>query len=105
MKKRQLISLFTLTVFLLVFTWGSSVEARLRFQESSLLTAATRGNVEQVQTLLDNGANVDFKNSFGRTSLEVAVTRGHLETVLLLLEWDADVNVRNKFGRLPWNWV
>ena len=55
-----------------------------------LLIAAQFGTVDEVQTLLNAGADVNAKNRFGDTALKNAKENGHIEIVDLLLQAGAE---------------
>ena len=65
---------------------------------SRLMREALHGNTEEVQKLIDQGAEVNQKDHNGRTALMFAVINSHYETVKMLLEHGADVNVRSNGG-------
>lgn len=52
---------------------------------SALQLAASRGNFEIAQLLVDVGANINRTDSLGRTALMLAAQNGHRNIVLLLL--------------------
>lgn len=47
--------------------------------------AATRGHLECVQSLLENGAPIDAQDQAGQTALHLALRRSHLDIALLLV--------------------
>ena len=53
---------------------------------SSLIEAASMGDMEKVQTLLAQGADVNAKNNKGNTTLMWAKREGHKEIVRILKE-------------------
>ncbi len=59
---------------------------------SPLLAAATRGYVDEVERLLDGGANLDRENERGETATSCALARGNHELALSLLERGARCN-------------
>lgn len=61
--------------------------------EDTLLGAAARGDVNEVQRLIDEGVDVNtvFRKRSPRTALNTAAIHGHLEVVKLLVENGADV--------------
>jgi len=59
-----------------------------------LMSAALSGNVEEVKSLLEKGANVNAKDKTGRTALVEAVVRGDTELTKLLLDKGAEANVK-----------
>jgi len=67
-----------------------------------LIRAAFAGNVEQVELLLDSGADIDTRNSFEWTPL--ILSAGNIysdETAKFLISRGADVNAKNNFGITP----
>ena len=60
-------------------------------------------NLEDLQTLLDNGANPNVRDHVGRTPLHlVAFTHwGTLEMIIALLEAGADPTIKDDRGRTP----
>ena len=64
-------------------------------QSLTLIKAARDGDLQQVQELLDNGADVDAKNENGVTALMEAYGGGHIEIMKLLLESEADVDAKD----------
>ena len=67
-------------------------------QEGALSEAAWKGDLKQVQELLDRGANVNVKNAHGETALMRSAGMGHWAVVKLLLDRGADVNVKDRRG-------
>ena len=43
---------------------------------NELASAAARGDLEQLTSLLQNNVNVNAQNGFGRTALQVGIQRG-----------------------------
>ena len=85
--------LFLVLAVSLVVTSCSSVDVN-----KGLLTAAEKGEVSKVRTLLEKEADVNVKDEFDRTALMLAAFGGHTEVVKVLLEAGADVNAKGKFG-------
>ena len=67
-------------------------------QDQALIEAAKKGDLKQVQELLEKGADVNAKGMFGQTALMEAANKGHLEVVRLVLKKGADVNTRENSG-------
>lgn len=59
---------------------------------NALLDAATRGDVEVVQSLLDQGADLESADSRGITPLIAAAYENRLDVAQLLIDAGADVN-------------
>ena len=68
--------------------------------------AAGGGDLNTVQTMLENGLDVNVKDtSFGHTALIVAARKGHRQIVALLLAKGADVNVTDNYGNTALGWA
>lgn len=61
-----------------------------------LLQAALKGDVQTVQTLLQQGADSNF--GFVKTPLQEAATSGQKAVIPLLLDAGANINARTKYG-------
>ena len=71
-------------------------------QTVNLITAASEGNVEEVNVLLEFGSmDLNQGDYDHRTALHLAANEGHLEVVKLLCEAGADVNVKDRWGDRP----
>ena len=66
-----------------------------------LLSAASRGNVDRVLSLLHAGMSPSACDYDRRTALHVACSDGALEVVRVLIEEGADLNARDRFGHTP----
>jgi hypothetical protein len=66
-----------------------------------LLHAASQGNTEAIQLLLERDAEVDSIDKDRRTPLSYAARYGHTEVIRLLLERNSEVNSRDKDERTP----
>jgi ankyrin repeat protein len=62
-----------------------------------LLSAAKKGDVAAVKSLLLKGADVNAKTRYNQTPLMLAAMQGHVEVVKTLLEAGADLNVTDTF--------
>ena len=60
--------------------------------------AINRGDVQEVNNLLDQGANVDARNRHGQTALMLAAHTGHCEVVAVLVAHGANLNTTAKYG-------
>lgn len=70
-------------------------------RESALLQAATDGNLELVEILVDSGTKIECTDYRGRTPLLLAVWEGHFTTSVFLLDQGADVLVEDQYGNTP----
>lgn len=68
-------------------TWANA-------QSDDLLTAAGKGDLARVKTLIDAGSDVNAKRTNGATALIAASLQGHLDVVRALLDAKADVNAK-----------
>jgi ankyrin repeat protein len=64
----------------------------------ALRVAATNGRLEDVERLLDEGADINASADNGMTPLILASWMGHIKVVELLLSQGADVSARTKQG-------
>lgn len=71
-------------------------------QVTNFITAASEGDVEEVEAFLDFGS-VDLNQGDydRRTALHLAASEGHLKIVFLLCNAEADVNVKDRWGHRP----
>jgi ankyrin repeat protein len=67
----------------------------------ALLQATETGDVEQMETLLAQGADVNARNAHGWTPLHVAAAGGDSTVVALLLRHGADVHAQSHIGTTP----
>ncbi len=74
-------------------------------KEEGLLIAATNGNLELVEALVNLSTNVECTDYRGRTPLLLAVWEGHYTTAVFLLDQGADVLVSDKYANTPLNIV
>lgn len=70
-----------------------------------LMFASTDGQLDQLRTLLKNGADVNAKDDYGWTPLTYAVSNSHLRVVNPLLESGADLNIVDSRGITPLMWA
>ena len=68
---------------------------------NSLHDACAQGSVEDVWSLLDQGADINGRNAKHETALLVALRKGKLEVAKVLIEYGADLNFRDKIGWTP----
>lgn len=63
------------------------------------------GEVDDVVTLLENGANVNARGEDGITPLHCAAIKNHIEIAKILLAAGADPSAVNDDGRTPVDWA
>ena len=66
-----------------------------------LITAATFGNKEAAQALIDAGADLSIQNNDGSTALHAAAFFCRVEIVQQLIDAKADKTLLNNFGATP----
>ena len=80
-------------------TVGTNLDQRdLQSGSTALITAATFGQTEVAQILIENGADLEIQNNEGSTALMTATFLCHTEIVKALLEKGADRGVKNNAG-------
>lgn len=77
---------------------GTNVETRNSADESPLMMASLKGQLELAAKLIDKGADV---NKTGWAPLHYAATRGHVEVMSLLLENHAYIDAESPNGTTP----
>lgn len=85
----------------LVMALGRRQRRAAQVVGEALLQATETGDVEQMETLLAQGADVNARNAHGWTPLHVAVAGGDSTVVALLLRHGADVHARSHIGTTP----
>ena len=88
----------TLRVCLLV---GMTCLALSAAQAGTLHDAAAKGNLNEVERLIAEGAKVNAKDKGGNTPLHSAVINGHATVAALLIAKGAKVKAKNKAGYTP----
>ena len=74
------------------------VHSRSRYGDQSLHMACVSGNIEEVITFLDAGADINAIGEDGYTPLQYATEHNHVELVKLLLEKGADKTIKSSEG-------
>ncbi len=77
------------------------LEAKIPDTGLALIEAASKGDSEVVEALLDSGADINARDEQNQTALHQAASKGHTPVVKLLLKRGADVNAKNLFGQTP----
>ncbi len=68
---------------------------------TALHAAATNGNAEVVEALLEYDADPNIPDGYGRTALHCSARNGHVATVVSLLNGGANVKAKDKNGHTP----
>ncbi|MBC6315007.1 ankyrin repeat domain-containing protein [Listeria grandensis] len=68
---------------------------------ASLLRATKAKDLEQIRSLLDQGAQVDAVNSKGESGLLIATHENDIQMAQLFLKYDADVNLQDHMQDSP----
>lgn len=68
---------------------------------ASLSSAAKKGDLATVETLIAEGADLDEADFRGNTPIYLAASKGHADVVEALAQAGADVDVDNSFGSTP----
>ena len=77
------------------------VNARDKYGETALHSAASRGTPANITVLLKAGADVNTRDKYGETPLHEAAALGTPANIALLLKAGADVNARTEDGYTP----
>ena len=101
---------FPKTIFpLVILVLFLSVESSNAYTDIDvkLFNAAQRGNLEEIRTLLEQGADINIRLGVDQwTPLMTASREGRLEAVELLLAEGADPNIRDaRFNKNAYHWA
>ena len=66
-----------------------------------LVRAASKGNLQEVRRLLEDGHNVNAESKSGFTALAIATRYEYTDIVLILLSYEADVWYIDRYGIYP----
>jgi len=78
---------------------GNDVNAKDRYGQTALMTAAEISNVEITRLLLEHQAKVNARRNNGKTALVIAAGKDSVEIVKLLLDKRADTTIASDEGR------
>ncbi len=85
-------------LLLVIAMWATAGCEKKTDTSLDLLEASSHGNLAEVQTLLDKGADINAKDKNGITALMLASSDGYRDIVKLLLARGADINAKNNNG-------
>ncbi len=86
-------------VFVLQFPTSVHMQThKVEEEVGTLLYYASKGNVQIIKHMLDNGTAVDAADYDGRTALHLAASEGHVAAVKLLLSYNANVNPSDRYN-------
>ena len=74
------------------------MEAYIKVEARHYITAATNGNAEVVEALLEYDADPNIPDGYGRTPLHCSARNGHVASVVSLLNGGANINAKDKNG-------
>ena len=92
------------SIVVLVFLLFSMVACERQI-DKDLISAAAHDGIEEVEALLNKGANIEAHASDDWTALTIAAERGRFNTVKLLLEKGAKVNAKEGGGHTALFWA
>lgn len=78
-----------------------SITTKGLFGDYPINIAAVRGRIDELTTLIANGADINTRGEHGYTPLHEAVEQEHIEAVLLLLKHKPNLNIKNNDGLTP----
>ncbi|KAK9283567.1 hypothetical protein L1049_011815 [Liquidambar formosana] len=67
----------------------------------AVLTAARRGEIKHLESLLQKGATMNYRDQYGLTALHIAAIKGHQDAVAILLEYGMSVECQDNEGHSP----
>lgn len=70
-----------------------------------LFEAVRKGEYEEVEKIIDEGADLKATSTFGDTFLHFAAMEGRTEVAELLIKKGCYVATRDKIGRTPLYWA
>lgn len=74
----------------LLIRYGGDVNQIGRDDKSMLMVASSQGQLENIQILLDNGADMVWDNRFGRSAASACLTQGRFDLTVFFLEQGFD---------------
>ena len=92
-------TLCTATLILLLGGATATGQTGANPQETSLMTAASNGDLAQVQQLLGQGINIETRDNLGWTPLIWAAYQGRMDVVTLLVAKGANIGAKGNAGQ------
>jgi ankyrin repeat protein len=77
---------------------GADVNAADGEGRTALMSASSKGGLEETKYLLDSAGNVNTRDNIGVTALILAAENGHADLVNLLLDKGADLKAKDNSG-------
>lgn len=68
---------------------------------AEMLSAASKGDIEQIKGLLLNGADINLADGRGRTALHLAASEGHMQMTDFLILLGADFEATDTWDQTP----
>lgn len=78
---------------------GLEINQAGMFGNAPLHVACVRGSVDEVEALIDGGADLNIKGENGNTPLHEAAIQGHLDVVKVLIQNGARKDIVNDDGK------
>lgn len=79
----------------------SDVNQESLFGDKPINIAASRGIIEEIEVILNNGGDVNSRGEHGYTPLHNAVEQGHLSAIDVLLSRGADASLKTNEQLTP----
>ena len=92
---------FFFVLYLLFLTLVIGMGYGQGVSEKELLIAAQKGELGQVQTLIEKGVSPNLKDTSGRTPLHLATANGHQATAEFILLHGGNINAQDTGGNTP----
>jgi len=100
--RRRYVAIALIAVVFASIAWYVTTEALPQYRLFALLEAASAGNLQKAQSLVESGANVNGRfGGDGDTPLHRAAARGHTTVVNFLLSAGANPNSTNDQTSTP----
>ncbi|XP_058110380.1 protein VAPYRIN-like [Magnolia sinica] len=80
---------------------GHKDVAKILEQGELVLTAARRGELKHLESLLQKGVSMKHCDQYGLTALHSAAIKGHVDIVAMLIEFGMDLELQDAEGHTP----